>query len=135
MATITGMFDHYSVSDVAASMQPFALSPIPHTAPIPSSLTTKLFGLRTVPDLGPLTSWLLGPGDEAVVHRSWGLFDEGYLYGQKFVYHATIRARNAFVAVLWHLGMQLMMVGLAVWPIRWLAKRLVVQPGDGPDRT
>jgi hypothetical protein len=114
-------------------MAPYALSPVRPEDEHPEPLSTRLFGLKTVRSLGALTSNPLGPGDVSIVHRSWGLFDEGYLYGKNFVYRAHMRARNALTAVLFHVGLSLTMGLLAlVPPLRLVARKFVTQPGDGP---
>ena len=134
LATVLGMFDHYSLKEMNRAMHPFSISPVKPDRDQPESLTTRLFGLRTVSGLGTLTTNPLGPGDLVQVHRSWGLFDDGYLYGKNFVCRAHSRSRNAVTAVMWHIGLNASMASLAlIPPLRWLAMKLVTQPGDGPD--
>lgn len=77
------------------------LSPAPNSAP-PSTLplVTKLFGYRNVPQLGTLTTSFVGPGNEAVVHRSSALNPS--LYGALFTFREYIPMSNMFSAILVH---------------------------------
>lgn len=110
-------------------MAPYALSPIPGPVTKDSTtIITKVLGVRSVRDLGILTTALQGGTDTAIVHRSWGLLN----YGPKFRFHEYQKARNHLTAVLLHFALILAGLFLATPPLRNLAKKYVYQPGDGP---
>ena len=129
------LLDHYSLKEVAKSTTPWAMSPVPSPKSVQSTpLMSKLLGVRSVPDLGTLaTSFTAGP-NVAIVYRSWGLFDRGDFYGRNFKYNEYMRVRNAFIGVALHFALTIGMVALTIPPVRWLLKKLVTMPGQGPTR-
>ncbi|KAF2144061.1 uncharacterized protein K452DRAFT_306694 [Aplosporella prunicola CBS 121167] len=134
--TILSLFDHYSLSQVATSLKPFALSPVQppasSTSPTPG-LVTKILGIRQDKDLGILTDWVQAGVDTAIVQRSWGLLDGGKLYGPNFRFSEWMAASSALMGVLVHFGMAFSMLMIALPPVRFLLKKLVFQPGEGPE--
>ncbi|EON68317.1 hypothetical protein W97_07575 [Coniosporium apollinis CBS 100218] len=135
LLTVFSLFDHYSLKSIGSALKPFSLSPVQPDSPArPMPWTTKLLGIRTVPDLGVLTDNPQGAPDTTIVHRSWGLYDGGRYYGPRFRFNAWMRARNTFTGVLWHFALSIGMTLLVLPPVRWLLKKLVFQPGDGPSK-
>ncbi|MCJ1337410.1 hypothetical protein MMC09_002692 [Bachmanniomyces sp. S44760] len=135
LATALSLFDHYSLAQFAAAMKPWALSPVPHPqTPSKTSLLTKITGVKHDPDLGILTSAITGETNRAIVQRSWGLHDSGKHYGANFEYHEYATVRNSLVGTAIHLALLFGMAALATPPIRWLLKKFVYQPGQGPSR-
>ncbi|KAF1990987.1 hypothetical protein K402DRAFT_389188 [Aulographum hederae CBS 113979] len=133
LLTVLTIMDSYPLSTLAASMKPYALSPIPGpTLPSPFSLLSKIIGVRSVPDLGMLTTSPTGSTDITIVNRSWGLLDGGNLYGHKFNFHEFFRVRNWFQGLLMHFSLSFGMLALMAPPVRWAVKKLVTQPGFGP---
>ena len=133
LATVTGLFDHYSVAQVVESTKPWILSPIPGPKPVKSrSLLSKLSGVVFVPDMGTLTTGIAAGPNRAIVERSWGLFDRGNFYGQSFQYREYMSVRNAFVGTVVHIAITIGMTSLAFPPLRWLLKKIVTAPGGGP---
>lgn len=135
LATLISLFNHYSKEDVQKVLNPFCLSPVPrkelhdNRSPI-----TKYLGVREEPQLGTLTSSPLGPGDTVLVHRSWGLLDDGLLYGSKFFFSSHLRAKNAFTAAAFHIGLFAFLAILALLPpARFVMKQLAPKSGEGPD--
>ncbi|KAJ9665764.1 hypothetical protein H2201_004072 [Coniosporium apollinis] len=135
LLTVFSLFDNYSLKSIGSALKPFSLSPVQPDSPArPMPWTTKLLGIRTVPDLGVLTDNPQAAPDTTIVHRSWGLYDGGRYYGPRFRFSAWMRARNAFTGVLWHFALSIGMTLLVLPPVRWLLKKLVFQPGDGPSK-
>ena len=89
--------------------------------------------MRQDPDLGSLAASSIGAWqNRAVVHRTWGLLNDGDLYGPSFQYneynkHATLAGIGERLsnALLWKL------LGMSVF--RAFAKRFLPSPGEGPD--
>ena len=89
--------------------------------------------MRQDPDLGSLAASSIGAWqNRAVVHRTWGLLDDGNLYGKNFQYneynkHGTLAGIGERLsnALLWKL--------LGISAFRSLAKRFLPAPGEGPD--
>ena len=135
LATIINIFNHYSLAELGKSLAPWALSPVP--GPVSSggpSLLTKLLGVRSHPDLGTLTTFIAGPGNTAIVQRSWGLHDSGRYYGPKFHYNEYLRVRNALIGVGVHFASTFAALALLFPPVRRLAKKFVYQPGEGASK-
>jgi short subunit dehydrogenase-like uncharacterized protein len=129
-----GVFDYYPLSQLIKSSSPFALSTVPGRKAIPEPLTTRLTGVRHVSDLGTLTTGLASGPNATLVHRSWSLFDKGNLYGPNFQYNEYQSVRNSFIGLFLHLAINFGMAALAISPVRWLIKKLVYQPGEGPTK-
>lgn len=136
LATVLGMFDKYSTKEVGEAMEPWSLCPTtpPRSSMDGPTLFQKLFGVRVVRDLGTLTTSLYGAPDAPIVHRSWGLFENGNFYGPSFRFSPYVHVRNAFTGVMIHFALILGTIALVLSPIRALLRRFVYQPGDGPSR-
>lgn len=103
------------MGEIREALSPWALSPRPGPR---RSKPVGFLGLRKVPDLGTLCySFMEGP-DRAIVHRSWGLYDEGAYYGSKFHFYEHNRVRNVFVGLLYNLAVLLSVMLLYTPPIR-----------------
>ena len=99
------------------------MSPIPHPRSPPSvSLMTRIFGIRTVPNLGILTTHIGAGPNVATVQRTWGLLGGNKFYGPNFEYSEYMRVRNKTLGVLFHFVVSLGFVALALPPLRWLLK-------------
>lgn len=135
LASLLELFDTYSLRAVGKAMKPWALSPV---APGPSSsgqsLAQTLTGVKTVSDLGTLTTSIQGAVDRTQVYRSWGLIDAGKFYGQSFRFHPFMTVRNVFVGFIMHSLIALGGLALLFPPVRWGLKRLVYAPGQGPTK-
>jgi len=135
LSTALGLLDVFSISDLMAAAKPFALSPIPHTASAPSKpLSYTLLGTFQHPDLGQLTSWVSGGPDTAIVQRTWGLLDSGNYYGSSFTYSEHMSTSNVFTGLAVNIAIAVGMTALAFPPFRWLMKKLVFAPGEGPSK-
>lgn len=133
LATLLSLSDHYSLRKIGESLSPWALSPFrgPKSS---KSLVTKIFGLRFVRLLGTLTTSPFGAPNTAIVQRSWGLLDGGDLYGSNFNYEEYMRTSGRVTGVGLHFATTLLPLALSIAPLRWLLKRLVSAPGEGPVR-
>jgi len=125
--------ESFSLSEIAAAHAPYALSPIrgPQNAPS-MSYFTRIFGIRFVPDLGTLTTYLGASADTPIVQRSWGLLGDAKVYGPNFRFSEYMRTRNIVTGIFLHFGLLLAGMLLILRPVRWLAKRVVLSPGEGP---
>jgi short subunit dehydrogenase-like uncharacterized protein len=129
----------YPTAYLLKTLAPYSLSPVkPQKSQLrsvpPASLTSTLFGYWNVPDLGLLIQWPATSIDRAIVHRSWGLFDGGEWYGKDFRFAALLRAQNAFAGALQHYGLTLLQILMLLPPGRWLLRKWLSEPGQGPDR-
>lgn len=116
-------------------MKPWALSPIPGPKSGKSiSLLTKIFGVRVVPDLGILSSSLAAKPNEAIVQRSWGLLDSGKFYGSKFTFHEYQHAGSKLFGFASNLALAFGLFLVTLSPFRWLIRKLVPAPGQGPSK-
>ena len=135
LATVLGVIEHYGWKDIARSVGTWASCPIPaprNKAPPP--LMSRIFGVRSVPGLGTLTSCISAGPNMATVQRSWGLLDAGNLYGSAFSYQEYAAVRNAAVGVAIHFVMLAGAVALVFPPFRWLMRIFVYAPGEGAAR-
>ena len=132
LATILSILDNYSPRCIGRSTAPWAMSPIPGpSSQTKKSWVTRLFGVRWVPQLGVLTTSLLGSANTAIVQRSWGLLDNGNYYGPNFQYSEYRTANNAFFAVTFHFAFALSLFALTLRPVRWLVRNFIYAPGEG----
>jgi short subunit dehydrogenase-like uncharacterized protein len=125
--------DHHTIPEIAATSKPFALSPVPgpssHTS---ASMLTKLLGIRTHPVLGLLTTAIQASIDTPIVQRSWGLLGGAKLYGPNFFYEQYMRTTSYIRGIALHFAINFGALLLAVPLVRWILKKLIYAPGDGP---
>lgn len=114
-------------------MGPFALAASTPPKDIPrESIAERLLGVRSIRDLGTVTTAPNGVADVAIVHRSSTLMPE--LYGQRFFFRQFLHVRNAFIGAAVHIGFMLGLSLLVLPPVRWLLRKFVYAPGHGPRR-
>ncbi|KAF7554257.1 hypothetical protein G7046_g6863 [Stylonectria norvegica] len=139
LSTVLSLFDVFSLKELVASNSPYAQSPIPHAEPTRPkvSLLQKVFGVRTIPNLGLLTTSAMGSTDIPVVERTWGLLSEtpsrkDQFYGPNFVWAEYSKARNWLHGAIIHIVLFVSGLLLAfVPPFRTVVKRYIYQPGEG----
>lgn len=127
---------YHTPDQVAAAYKPFALSstqPPAINSPKTLSWRQRLLGTRWDKDLGNLAGCFQSTMDTALVQRSWGLFDHGKLYGDKFAFSEWSVAGGDFSAVLKQVGFRSIIWMLSLAPVRALMKRFAFQPGEGAD--
>lgn len=135
LATVLSIMDHYSLKEIRKSSGSWATSPVPGPKSQSSrSWVRRLLGIRSVPGLGTLTTSISAAPNIAVVQRSWGLFDDGKLYGSRFQYDEYMRVRNSVVGIALHFALAFAGLALIFPPVRWLAKKFLYAPGEGADK-
>ncbi|OOF98382.1 hypothetical protein ASPCADRAFT_205617 [Aspergillus carbonarius ITEM 5010] len=131
LSTVLTDFDSMSVSDLLKSASPFALAASPPPKNVPSEpLLAKLSGIRSVRDIGTLTTSPSGLADITIVHRSSTLMPE--FYGPRFYFRQFLRARNAITGILFHFAFLIAITLLILPPVRTLVRKFVYSPGTGP---
>ncbi|RGP77745.1 hypothetical protein FLONG3_4134 [Fusarium longipes] len=139
LATALSIWDVFTLNEIKEASSPYAQSPKPHQHPTrpKSSILEMIFGVRSVPNLGLLTTSIAGSTDIAVVERTWGLLSETpsrkeEFYGPNFVWQERMKARNWLHGIFIH---WLLIVGgallVSITPLREFLKKRVVQPGQG----
>ena len=111
-------------------MSPITRGKVANTVP----LLTRYLGIRSVPGLGNLTTSVAGSTDRAIVHRSWGLINDGRTYGSNFQFYEYMAVRNKLIGVAVHLAIAVGMAAIALSPVRWLLRKIVYAPGQGPSK-
>ncbi|RPB11964.1 hypothetical protein P167DRAFT_488669 [Morchella conica CCBAS932] len=124
--TALSMFEHCSLSEILTSANHYSLSPVPGR-PLPYTLP-----FRRHPTFGYLTMWIQAIPDTTLVYRGWGLHDEGQYYGKNFEFREYKKTRNFVTAILWVIIFSALSALPFFAPIRWLTRKFVTQPGDGP---
>lgn len=141
MASVLTFFDTFSLKEIADGFKPYALSPVPNSRPKPQgqSIWTTLTGLRTVPNLGLLTTFIGGNSDKAIVDRTWGLFSQtpskqDEFYGPNFSFSEHMKARNWLHGILihWAIGLSGFLF-VTLPPLRRVIKKFVYEQGAGPN--
>lgn len=131
LATVFGILDVYSLKEILAAAEPYALSPVPGPKIRDNtSWVTKLLGIRVVPDLGVLTSSISNSCDPPIVQRSWGILN----YGPNFRFGVYGKARNHLTGIAIHFGLLFVQMLLAIPLFRMIAKRFLPRPGEGPTK-
>lgn len=135
LATVLTLFDTYNVFQVLRAMRPYSLATVPGPKAVRGpTLWERLTGLRTDPELGLLTDSISGTTDAPIVNRSWSLYQGGKHYGPKFQFSPYMTAKNTVQGFIVHLALTFGISFLIFPPFRWLLKRFVYQPGDGPTK-
>ncbi|KAL7269207.1 hypothetical protein RUND412_008139 [Rhizina undulata] len=124
--TLTFM-DASTLQEVVEASQPLALSPTPR-----DHYDTSWNPFRRDKDLGILAPWMQAIPDRAIVMRSWGLRDRGYLYGPNFTFTEYRRVGNWFSAVWMAIMVCFIAIVPMITPAKWIAKYFVTPPSEGP---
>ncbi|KKZ67649.1 hypothetical protein EMCG_06709 [[Emmonsia] crescens] len=130
LSTVVGMMSNVPMKELYKAQSPYYLSASPPKTTYSPPLLQQLFGVRVVPELGTMTSYITGHCDVAIVHRSRSLMPE--LYGPDFHFEAFVAVRNALVGALLHISFMFGMLALTLPPVRWLVTKLIYAPGEGP---
>lgn len=131
LATVMGLFDNYSASEIMASLNPFVLSPSPPTDKGSNrSLLSRVFGPFSYPGLGIITTSMSASPNVAIVHRTSGLMPE--IYGSNFKFAEYYQVSSYAMGVAIHVGLMFASILLAIKPFRIIVKKFIYQPGQGP---
>ncbi|KAI1502999.1 Saccharopine dehydrogenase-domain-containing protein [Biscogniauxia marginata] len=114
------------------SVEPWALSPVRGSQ---TSSATNFLGLRTDPHLGLLAACALGASENrSTVHRTWGLFEgTAASYGPNFQYNEYQKTTSTLIGAAQVLKSYLFRLALTLAPLRYLARKFLAAPGEGPD--
>lgn len=136
LASALGIMDHFSLKELAECAKPFAHSPIPGPKAATSKpWYTRILGIRHVPLLGTLTTYVGAVSDVPIVERSWGLLGGAQFYGPNFRYSEYFRVNSPFYGMVIHFGLLFSQIFLLFGFIRNIIKKRVLQPGDGADES
>lgn len=125
------IFDSLSFSDILKSTDPFALAASASPKNVPSEpLVDKILGVRSVRDLGTLTTSPSAMADITIVHRSSTLMPE--FYGPLFYFRQFVKVRNALVGIIFHYAFIIGLCLLTLPPVRALVRQFVYDAGQGP---
>lgn len=135
------LFDYFSLSEMRAAFRPYALSPVPNPQKVrkqDDGLLAKLFGVRSIPHLGTVTTSLAGSTDASLVHRSWGLMStvpsrQHESWGPNFSFREFFRARGWLHGIMVHFFLGFLGIVIST-PLRHVARKYVAQPGQGSER-
>lgn len=134
LASALGIMDHFTLKEMAECAKPFAHSPVPGPKAATSKpWYTRILGIRQVPLLGTLTTYVGGVSDVPIVERSWGLLGGSNFYGPNFRYSEYLRVNSPFYGMIIHFGLMLGQIFLLFGFIRSIIKKRVLQPGEGAD--
>ncbi|KAF4279994.1 hypothetical protein KXX33_003305 [Aspergillus fumigatus] len=131
LITVLTIFDSLSFSDILKSTDPFALAASAPPKNVPSEpLVDKILGVRSVRDLGTLTTSPSAMADITIVHRSSTLMPE--FYGPLFYFRQFVKVRNALVGIIFHYAFIIGLCLLTLPPVRALVRQFVYAAGQGP---
>ncbi|KAJ7251141.1 Saccharopine dehydrogenase-domain-containing protein [Mycena haematopus] len=127
--------------ELRVSRQEYSISPCVGKPSPRRPLVYRLF----LPDTGKTLTgakYFMAHSDRSVVQRSWGLLeaeaaqDKSYVrYGPAFKYDEFLVTGSAVRAVLMTLGMAIGLGIILTTPLRWLLKKVLPQPGEGPSES
>lgn len=93
--TAMAVFEHATLQEIVDAAHFGALSPV-RVPPQPTR-----WPIRDDEDLGILSSYINESADQAIVMRSWGLFEGGEYYGSDFTWREYMRVANWITAFFW----------------------------------
>ncbi|KAF7362452.1 Sacchrp-dh-NADP domain-containing protein [Mycena venus] len=135
------MLETVSKEELRVANQEYSISP---SVGMPSPRKPLIYRLR-LPDTGKIltgATYFMARADCSLVQRSWGLLeveaaqDKSYLhYGPAFKYDEFFVTGSAVRAVLLTLGMAIGVGVMLVSPLRWLLKKVLPKPGEGPSES
>ncbi|KAK5414285.1 hypothetical protein LTR06_004098 [Exophiala xenobiotica] len=137
LATMVSLMEAYSARFTADALKPYALSPIPPPkAAGRVSLLDRLLGSRNIPPFGVVTHFPQAECDIGIVHRSWGLYEQGNYYGENFSFGEYQLVGSRLKAFLMSYTVFFIRTALAfIPPLRWLLKKILPPSGSGPPKS
>ncbi|OAX84296.1 hypothetical protein ACJ72_01338 [Emergomyces africanus] len=133
LSTVVGIMGSVPIKELLKAQSPYYLSANQPQKTYSPPLLQQLFGVRFVPELGTMTSYITGHCDVAIVHRSRSLMPD--LYGPDFHFEAFAAVRNALVGAILHISFMFGTLALVLPPVRLLVSKLIYAPGEGPAKT
>lgn len=133
LSTLLSLMSTYGISWILLG-NPWSLTSKSRTRPSSSEpFLSKIFGYRSIPGLGTVSTSFLSIANESLAHRSASLQPE--IYGQSFHLHEYLPVASFLAAVSVHFLTRLGVLLFALQPLRWLFTKLIPAPGTGPDLT
>ncbi len=131
------LIEVYPSRFTARALEPHALSPIPPPKSTRRvSLLDRMLGSRDIPPFGVVTDFPQAECDIGIVHRSWGLHEQGKYYGDNFRFFEYQLVGSRLKAFLMHYTVSLIRTALRVFaPFRWLVKKILPPAGGGPPKS
>ncbi|KAK0459235.1 Saccharopine dehydrogenase-domain-containing protein [Desarmillaria tabescens] len=150
LATIFTMIEDVPTAKLRWAMSNHALSPV---VGVPQKKPFKFVRKLHIPFSNEILvggQWFMANVDRAIVQRTWGLLEydamearlegdserleaaEKARYGPLFTYDELAIRPNVLVAVFAPLRLLLGMMSLMISPIRFVVKKLLRKPGEGP---
>lgn len=126
LSSVFTLLDVFSLKDIAAAHAPWSISTRKgssmqkNTPHVVWDEQLKLYG----------GSWVGDSVDRSVAARSWSLLD----YGSKWTTYGYLGFSSRSKAYMYIAALYLGTFMIWVPPVRWLLKKLVVQPGSGPSK-
>ncbi|KAF7350915.1 Sacchrp-dh-NADP domain-containing protein [Mycena sanguinolenta] len=141
VATILSDLDNVSREERRASHKEYSLSPSIGVLAPRRPLVHRLFVPDTSKTLIGSLFFMTQP-DRLIVQRSWGLFEveaaqdkSSVRYGPTFKYDEFLITGSALSAVLLTLSLVIGLRCMLIPPLRWLFKKFLPQPGEGPSES
>ncbi|EEH35521.1 hypothetical protein PAAG_06568 [Paracoccidioides lutzii Pb01] len=132
LTTLLGVIESVPLKELLKAQSPYYISTSPSkTVPSPP-LLQRLLGVRTAPELGTMTLSITSHCDIAIVQRSRSLMPD--LYSPYFQFQSLLGVHNVLVGVALHFTFVFGLLALTLSPVRWLVRKLIYQPGQGPSK-
>lgn len=98
--------------------------------PNPAPLLSRIFGYRSIPGFGDVTTSFLAICNESIAHRSSTLMPN--IYGPDFNFHEYLPTTGPFAGAVTHLILRLVMLIISFPPVQWLAAKYLIPVRDRP---
>ncbi|KFY18420.1 hypothetical protein V493_08637 [Pseudogymnoascus sp. VKM F-4281 (FW-2241)] len=130
--TVLSLIQSYGIGWILFG-NPWSLSATPQRwKPNSAPLLSRIFGYRSIPGFGDVTTSFLAICNESVAHRSSSLMPK--IYGPHFNFHEYLPTTGPIAGILTHLILRLVMLIISFPPVQWIAaKYLIPASGTGPD--
>lgn len=126
LSSVFTLLDLYTLKDISAAHKPWSLSTVKGSAAqsnLPHVIWDNDFKTYAA-------SWPMENVDRSVAARSWSLLH----YGSQWTTYGYLKFTRMYQAYLYVGLLYLGTLLIGIRPLRYLLKRLVVQPGQGPSQ-
>ncbi|KAL1961149.1 hypothetical protein VTO42DRAFT_3094 [Malbranchea cinnamomea] len=130
LASALSLSQGMSSNEILASTDPHYIAVSPPATSKKAPLLERLFGARTVPHVGTVTSSIGSIIDVPVVQRGASLMTD--LYDPDFRFWEYMNVSNKLVGALVHFALAVISLVVVIPPLRWLANALGPAQGTGP---